>query len=217
MFNIEKAKEKVAEVALRMWEMGLTIDTWGNVSCKPDSEVIVITPSGLEYTRLKFVDMVVVDFRGTVLEGRWPCSTEFSLHRAIYEARKDVKAIVHTHSVYAMSFAVSGVEIPPILDDFAQVIGSSVPVAGYALPGTDELATKCVDALGDRCAVLLANHGLVGVASTLDEALKICRIVEQTARVYLYAWQLGEPGVIPSDKVMETRRFYIHGYSSKGG
>ena len=157
----------------------LVASTWGNISGRVGPNQIYITPSGMEYESLEVEDITLIDLNGNVLEGKRKPSSEFQLHCEIYKAREDVQGIVHTHSKCASAFAVVQKPIPPLIEDMVQVVGGEVSVAQYALPGTKELATNAVWALGSKGAVLLANHGVVGVGYNLQEAYKACLLVEK--------------------------------------
>ncbi|MDK2888927.1 MAG: L-fuculose-phosphate aldolase [Thermoanaerobacter sp.] len=210
----EKYKEQVYKMGLRMATSGLVTGTWGNLSARvPRENLVVITPSGLPYATLQVRDMVVLDMNGQVVEGERRPSTEFQLHLAIYRARPDVYAVMHTHSVFASALAVARKPIPPILEDLAQTVGDGVPVASYARAGTEELARAAVEALGNRGAVLLANHGVVGVGRNLEEAFMVCQIVEKSAKVYVWADLVGKPAILPPDEVQALRDSYLNSYS----
>ncbi len=214
MLELEKAKEQVAFYAKKLVEEGLVLETWGNVSVRVGEEM-VITPSGLDYSKLSFIDMVVLDLHGNKKEGRWKPSSESPLHCLIYRKRKDVNAIMHTHSLHATSFAVARKEIKPVVEDFAQVVGSRIEVTDYALPGSDALAMNCVQALGDNPAVLLSNHGVVAVGKTLEEVLLMCKIIEKTAQISIYASMLGGPHEIKKENVKELREYFMECYGQK--
>lgn len=192
----------------------LVLGTWGNVSARED-DFFWITPSGMDYSLLTTDDLVRVDLASGKDEGRWKPSSEWRLHAAIYRQRPDCKAIVHTHSVYATAFAVARTPIPPVVEELAQVVGGSVEVAEYALAGTWQLAENAVRALGGKTAVLLANHGLVGAAATLTEALKVCEIVEKAAQVALLACLLGPATSLSAGDVNRLRSFYLTSYGPK--
>ncbi|WP_051276110.1 class II aldolase/adducin family protein [Desulfovirgula thermocuniculi] len=210
----EKYKEQVFKMAQRMATSGLVTGTWGNLSARvPREDLVVITPSGVPYFLLQPRDMVVLDLEGRVVEGEKRPSTESRLHLAIYRARPDVFAVMHTHSVFASALAVARRPIPPILEDLAQVVGDGVPVAAYARAGTEELARAAVEALGNRGAVLLANHGMVGVGRNLEEAFMVCQIVEKSAKVYLWAELIGQAAVLPAEEVEALRSCYLDEYS----
>ncbi|MEW6573268.1 MAG: class II aldolase/adducin family protein [Bacillota bacterium] len=215
----EKARERVARSGIKMAQAGLVVGTWGNVSCRVSREdLVVITPSGMAYDSLQPQDIVVVNLDGEIVEGERRPSTELELHLAIYRARPDVQAVMHTHSVFASAMAVARQPIPPVVEDVAQIVGGQVPVAEYAPPGSRQLARNVVSALGQGNAVLLCNHGVVGVGGSLDEAFVVCQIVEKAAQVYLWAGLAGTPAVLSEKEVADLRRDYLTFYGqNKGG
>ena len=205
------AAKRVVATSKRMVNCGFVVGTWGNVSTRIE-EKFVITPSGMNYDKLSPKDMVIVDMDGNVVEGRWNPSIETPLHMAIYKARKDVNAIVHTHSIFASAVAVARCGIPPIIEDLVQVVGGEVNVATYALPGTKELAENVVKELSDKNAVLLANHGVVGVGRGLEEAFMVCEIVEKSAQILIYSKMLGNPVILNAEDVKHLRKFFLTRY-----
>lgn len=214
---IEKAREQVARAGKEMLDAGLVTGSWGNISARvPKDDVLVITPSGLDYARLRPQDMVVVGMDGRVVEGDLRPSTELAMHLGICRARPDVEAIVHTHSPYACALAVARVPLPVILEELAQVVGGPVSVADYAPSGSEALARNAVRALAGVNAVLLANHGVVGVGRSVTEALQVCRVVERAACVYLMARLAGEPAILGPQETEALRRFYITAYGQRG-
>ena len=212
MQSMEELKQSVVLGGRQMIERNLVAGTWGNISLRNDAgNRIVITPSGRPYNELNPADIVVVDEEGTVVEGSRP-SSELLLHMAIYAARPDVRAIVHTHSLYATACAVAGEAIPPCLEELVQVVGGGVNVAHYALPGTAQLAQNAVDALEDRTAVLLANHGAVACGPSLKEALLVAELVEKAAQIHAIAGQLGGARRLSDEDVQLMRRYYVEKY-----
>ena len=209
---MEELKQSVVLGGRQMIERNLVAGTWGNISLRNDAgNRIVITPSGRPYNELTPADVVVVDEEGTVVEGSRP-SSELLLHRAIYAVRPEVRAIVHTHSLYATACAVAGEAIPPCLEELVQVVGGGVNVAHYALPGTAQLAQNAVDALEDRTAVLLANHGAVACGPSLKEALLVAELVEKAAQIHAIAGQLGGARRLSEEDVQLMRRYYVEKY-----
>lgn len=212
----ERLREQVARAGVKMAQAGLVVGTWGNVSSRVSREdLVVITPSGMPYDSLQPPDIVVVDLKGNVVDGERRPSMELGLHLAIYHARPDVRAVMHTHSVFASAMAVARLPIPAIVEDVAQIVGGAVPVADYAPAGSRELAERAVAALGQRNAVLLANHGLVGVGADLEEAFNVCQIVEKAAQVYLWASLAGTPVALDETQIATLRREYITSYGQK--
>lgn len=205
-------KNEIIEITQKMCRDNLVLGTWGNVSARAGMDSMWITPSGMNYAELGPDDLVLLSFDGKTLEGHWKPSSEWRLHAAMYRARNDVNGIVHTHSVYATAYAIARVPIPPVVEDFAQVVGGHVGVADYACLGTEELAENAVLALGDRSAVLLASHGVVGVAGCLAEAFKVCSVVEKTAQATLMARLLGPVHELHEDDVRGMRSAYLTSY-----
>ena len=213
MNDVTQLRQAVVEAGRQMFERGLVAGTWGNISIRSDSgDQIAVTPSGRPYTELQPADIVLVSPDGHLLAGQRP-SSELPLHLAIYAARPDVFAVVHTHSIYATACAVAGKAIPPSLEEMVQVVGGEVAVAQYALPGTPELAQNAVLALGDRTAVLLANHGAVACGPSLAEALLVAELVEKAAQIYAIAGQLGGARSLSEEDILRMRRFYVENYS----
>ncbi len=173
------SRDDVIVAARRMVALGLVTGTLGNVSCRLGGRIL-ITPSGLEYATMCPEDLVLLDVSGHVVEGDRPPSSEVRLHLAIYKVLSDVRAIVHTHSPQAVMAGDVKDELP-IAD--STVLRASVCVAPYRPPGTQELADLAVDLLVEHeaNAVILERHGVVGVGRDLDEALEVCRDVEQLA------------------------------------
>lgn len=186
-------RKSVLNCAQEIYKSGMVTGTWGNVSVRTDNrELMLITPSGMDYSLLEPQDMVLLDFNGKVVEGAYHPSVETPMHLSIYRQRPDVNAVVHVHSPYALAFAVARRNIPVILEETAQIVGHEIESAAYAHCGTQALADNVIQALGtDRKAVLLANHGLVTVGQDVDEALQVCYIVEKTAMIALRASILG--------------------------
>jgi L-fuculose-phosphate aldolase len=201
-----------------MSRLGLVASTWGNVSARvPGTALAITTPSGVEYEVLDEGMLCVVDVStGRVVDGHLRPSSELPMHLGIYRAREDVGGIVHTHSVYATAHSVLRVALPPIVEDLAQAVGGPVECAEHARAGTTALADAVVRGLGDRGAVLMANHGLVGVGRTVDDALRVCLVVEQGARIYSVARALGEPVSLPQGEVRNLHREYLASYGQHG-
>jgi L-fuculose-phosphate aldolase len=201
-----------------MSRLGLVASTWGNVSARvPATAFAIITPSGVEYEALDEAMLCMVDVSsGAPIDGLLRPSSELPMHLGIYRAREDVGGIVHTHSVYATAHSVLRMALPPIVEDLAQVVGGPVECAEHARAGTAALADAVVRGLGDRGAVLMANHGLVGVGRTVDDALRVCLVVEQGARIYSAARALGEPVSLSADEVHTLHREFLASYGQHG-
>ena len=215
----ESERKEVLEAAQRMAKKGLTVGSSGNVSLRTKEsggrELVAITPSGRYYDSMKADDIVIVDFKGQRVEGELAPSIETMLHIGIYKARKKVNAVIHTHPVFGSVIAVTGMEIPPILDDQVTQIGGEIKVAQYALSGSPEMVKNVIAALGPRNAVLMANHGALSVGRNMREAFTICELLEKTARIYISALGIGKVNLLPADMAEVGKAFFtaIYGES----
>lgn len=195
-FDEQQLRNDVVQAARSMWEKGYVSGTAGNISARlGDSDRLVITPSGALYVSMQPEDLALCSLQCEHLTGDASPSMELAMHAAVYSARPDVGAIVHTHSVHASAIAVCGGEIPFLLDEMAYSIGPvSIPTAPYAPSGTQELAENVVTALGsERVAVLMANHGTLAVAPDVAHAFAISELIERAAKIYILARMIGEP------------------------
>lgn len=209
-------KTKIIEIGREIIQTGLVAGTWGNISAWDDSrDGFWITPSGMDYLALKEEDLVLLNLQGEVLDGHRKPSSEEQLHRVIYSQRQDVKGIVHTHSIFATAHAVARIPLPGLVEDFAMIVGEEVNVTDYQQPGTEELAEAAVRVLADKNAVFLANHGLVGVGRSLEEALKVCQIVEKSAQIHIMSRLLGTPVQLSDEDKRGLRSDYINQYGQR--
>jgi len=211
LMQMEKLREKVVVFGRRLVSAGLTVGSGGNLSAlDAENGLIAITPSGVSYDALTDSSIVVVNIAGNVVEGDLKPSSELGFHLALYRNFPNLRAVVHTHSVYATTFACLRWEIPAVhyLVGFA---GKRVPLSAYATFGTEELAANIVAAIDGYQAVLLANHGLVAVGTSLEEAFNVAEETEFVARVYYQSKCIGEPVLLPDgemDKVLEKFKTY---------
>lgn len=199
----------LVESGKRLLHSGLTVETWGNISARdPESGLVYLTPSAMPYDTLTEEDIVVMRTDGTLVEGRRKPTVESGMHLGILNARPEINAVIHTHPIYSQVFAVLRQPIPPIIDEAAQALGSTVYPAEYALPGTPELAHNAVKALGGKgMACLLPNHGAVCVGRDMNEAFKVCTVLEMTARIYHLALAVGKPVLLPDEQVAFMKDF----------
>ena len=192
-------RDAVVRACQQLLATGLVRGTSGNVSIRRD-DLMAISPTGVPYPRLTRAAVPVLRLDGSRLAGELAPTSELALHLAVYRARPDVAAIVHTHSMFATVFAVLGEPIPPVHYLLARA-GGHVPLAPYARYGTHELAEACVAALADGPAVLLAQHGVVTVGAELAEAMAVAEAVEYVAELGWRARLAGTPGMLDADQL----------------
>jgi L-fuculose-phosphate aldolase len=209
MMQWQDAKNIVLDTATEMYEKGLVIGSSGNISmrltAKGKTGLMAITPTSRHYDTLEPDDIPVIDFSGKLVEGKLRPSVETPLHIAIYKARPNVNAVIHTHSTYASAVGVAGKEIPAILLDQALCLGGEIKTCAGPLVGTPEEIADFIRALGDRSAVLIPNHGAVGTGKTMRDAFIACQLIEKTAQVYLLALGVGKVNPLP-DPVMKLEK-----------
>lgn len=212
MSKWQEEKKLVLDTARKMVEKGLVVGTSGNVSLRltPEEgrELLAITPTSRYYDLLTPDDIQIIDFETEPVEGNLPPSVETLMHIGIYQARKNIKAVIHTHSVYASAIAVAGFNIPAILDDQVNFIGGEIKLAKHALAGSQEQVENVIAALEDRNAALLPNHGAVGIGRTMREAFTVCELIDKTAKIYLLALTLGKANPLPSEIVEVEKAFF---------
>ena len=146
-----------------------------------EDEVILITPSGVSLRDLTIDNTIITDINGKKLEGDGKPSSELQMHLAIYKGRDDVKAIIHTHSLYATGFSFSDKKIPR-LEGFGEIKKPHIPDVKYAAPGSDELVQLVSGGLKNNNMLLLKKHGVVAVGPDLDEALLLAEFTESCAK-----------------------------------
>lgn len=211
---MEKAWSELVATARHTVTDGLVVGTSGNVSVRV-GDLVLVTPTGVPYDRLGPVDAVAVDLDGRQVSGRLRPTSELPMHLAVYRGT-DARAVVHTHAVHATAVSTLVDELPSV-HYAAAAMGGRIRVAGYALYGTDELAAQVLDALRDRSACLMRNHGTVAYGDTLDQAYDRTAQLEWMCRVWLAARSV--PGLTPtllSDAEMDEAAGRLRGYGQPG-
>jgi L-fuculose-phosphate aldolase len=194
-------RNAIIATALRMNELGINRGKSGNVSARIGGGFL-ITPSALPYDETEPQDIVTMHDDGQAV-GRYLPSSEWRFHRAIYEVRPEVQAIVHAHSPFATTLACLDRGIPAFHYMVAVAGGSDIRCASYATFGTQALADEALRALDGRRGCLLAHHGMIAVGESLKGALALAVEVETLAEMYWRALQIGEPALL-SDAEMKV-------------
>jgi len=181
----------------------------GNFSTRTDDGMVAITPSGIKYHTMTIEDISIVDLNGNLIEGPKP-SSETPMHTAIYRNLPEVGSICHTHSPYAITFAMLGKEIPMVNLELL-VIGAPIPVAPWACPGTPKAGDVTVKIFKERPGlkvILLRKHGLVAIGSNLEQAFDAAYNAEVGLKTYYQARLLGKPEAITADELAEVKAAY---------
>ncbi|MDB4040511.1 class II aldolase/adducin family protein [Methylophilaceae bacterium] len=212
-----KKSKSLIDTVLKLQDMGLNHGATGNCSCR-DGDTYLITPSGIETKNLSEDKVIRMDFAGNIIDsiGNLKPSSEWRFHQDILSQRKEVGAVIHTHSIYASTFSLFGNELPPFHYMIAVAGGASVRCAPYAMFGTQELSDNIIDALVNRKACLIANHGLIAVGENLMEAFHIAEEIEHLCHLYIEAKKIGEPNLLNKKQMSDViKRFQTYSQWTK--
>jgi L-fuculose-phosphate aldolase len=213
----EAALRDAAVLAIRKLDaLGMNRGSTGNLSVRwgmDQQDGMLITPTGMGADDLRAQDMVWVGFDGSK-RGDWQPSSEWHFHQAIYLARPDLQAVVHTHSTYAAALACLRRELPPFHYMIAVAGGDSVPCVPYHLFGTEALSQAVAGAMVNRDACLLANHGLIAAGASLNKAMKVVQGIESLCQVQ--ALSVGEPAVLSKEDMQQViDKFRSYGQTAR--
>lgn len=209
---------ELARYAKKMYDSHLVQATQGNLSGRdPATGLICVTPSGADYQMVTAEDIVVVDQDGRTVEGKWKPTIELPLHTLILHRRRDIHCVMHTHSPYATAFGVIYQPIPVVLADSALYLGGQIPIAPYRQSGTEEFAELIADTLGKGTAVIWGNHGTMVVGVSLAQAFSAAHALEDNARVYAIANQLGTPVPLSPKEICSLHERWINSRSYQQG
>jgi L-fuculose-phosphate aldolase len=187
-------RRNMVKVARKLIDLGLNRNASGNIGVRQD-ESFLVTPSGLLAEEMTPFDIVEMDFSGEI-KGKGKPSSEWRFHRDILAARSEIGAVIHTHSQYATSLSCLNREIPAFHYMIAVAGGDNIRCAPYAVFGSQSLSNLALQALENRKACLLGNHGLIAIGKDLSEALAIAIEVESLCKQYWITLQVGEPNIL---------------------
>jgi L-fuculose-phosphate aldolase len=207
-------REQICRFGRKLLEDRLTRGTSGNLSiCNREAGLIAISPSGLDYLETTSDDIVILDLDGNIVEEPRKPSSEHALHRFIYQNRDDVSAVVHTHSTFATVLSCLGWDLPAV-HYMLTLAGENVRCSRYATFGTEDLARNALEALADRNAVFLANHGFVAAGANLTAAYAVAIETEFCAELYWRSRCVGEP-VLLEKAEMKSMKELFQSYGQK--
>ncbi|AOH44690.1 class II aldolase/adducin family protein [Propionibacterium sp. NM47_B9-13] len=209
---LEQERQAVVDACHTMQDQGLTVGTAGNVSIRVD-DLVVISPSAVPYDELTAADIGVHRLDGSPVEARYKPSSELPLHLSVYHS-SDVVAITHNHAPASTALGLVVDEVP-CSHYYSAMFEGTVRVAAYAEFGTDGLALNVMDALRDRHAALMANHGAITTGPSIDKALSLLPYLEYICEVHLRAMSTGRTIKILDDQQMADAVQGVAGYSPK--
>ncbi len=202
--KLHALREAVCTLHNELPKNNLVAWTSGNISARdPDSGLVVIKPSGVQFSDLTPESMVIVDANGNQVEGDLKPSSDTYSHCYIYRHMPEVNGIVHTHSRYATAFAVVGKEIPCITTAMGDEFGGAIPIGGFALIGGEEIGQAVVEVLADSNspACILQSHGVFATGPSAEQAVKAAVMTEDNAAIVWAAMQIGTPLTIAPEDI----------------
>lgn len=210
---LEKQRLEVIEYGKKLVNERLTKGTGGNLSvCDRESGLMAITPSGIDYFEIKPEQIVLINVEtGEIVDGDSVPSSECDMHRIMYKYRNDLDAIIHTHTTFAATISCLNQTLPAVhyLVAFA---GIDVKCAPYATYGTVALAKNAFEAMKNRKACLLSNHGLLAGGASLGEAFAVTEEIEFCCELYYRSKTIGNPVILPEDEMIGmVERFKNYG------
>ncbi len=197
-----KIKEDIALMGKRLYERRLNGGYGGNISVK-DNDMIYITPSGVPKDILDYSDIIVMDFKGNIIEGQGKPSSEMLFHILIYKVRDDVSTIIHAHPPIATGFAIAHRPILEPVHEESVVMLGKVPLLPYEVTSSKELAKNVGEAIKEHNALLLANHGAITVGDSLEKAFRRMEELENLCEMLLVAEAAGGAKRIRAEKLKE--------------
>ena len=218
MKNLDK-RNKIIEYSLRLNSTNLSPLRSGNISLRSNEKDIdgyLITPSGKKYESLKPEDIVFMGLNEEIEKNNSELnpSSEWRFHRDIYVNKKDAGAIVHAHSPHATAVSSHRKSIPAFHYMIALAGGNDIKCAEYATFGTEELSKNIIEALEERSACLMSNHGQVAFGKNLEDAFELAQEIENICHQYTIALKLGQPKILSFEemkKVLDKAKNYKKG------
>jgi L-ribulose-5-phosphate 4-epimerase len=212
---LPELREQVCDLHAELPKNRLVAWTSGNISGRdPETDLVVIKPSGVRFEDLTPDKMVVVDLNGALVEGDLKPSSDTASHCYIYRHMPEVYGVVHTHSRYATAFAVVGQSIPCVTTAMGDEFGGAIPCGGFCLIGGEDIGEIVVETLKDSRspACLLRNHGVFAIGKNAEKAVQAAVMTEDNAAIVWTAMQIGQPIVIEQSDIDRLHDRYQNVY-----
>jgi len=209
MTNIIAELEKYSE---KLVNSGLVVGAGGNLSMR-DGEYMYISPSGYDLLEVKQESWVQVHIdTGKVLSKLKP-SSEIEMHLECFRNNNYIKAVLHAHPTYSIAVSSTGQDIPPMFPDFPAMI-KNISYIDYIIPTTNLLAEAVANVITSSQSIVLRNHGVLTVGSTMKEAYFYMQLIEEAAKVYAISRTIGEPRILTENECKNLRNLSSETYRS---
>lgn len=200
----QASRQQLLDTSRRLLELGLNRGTSGNASVR-NGAGLLITPSAVPVSEMTPESMVYLDLGCNIEQGGAP-SSEWRFHRDILAVRPEIGAVIHTHSTFATTIACLGKDVPPVHYMIAMAGGDNIRCTPYSLFGGQGLSDRALEALRDRKACLLGNHGMIALGSDLADALAVTVEIEFICEIYWRTLQAGEPHLLTAQQMHEVKQ-----------
>ena len=206
--HYKKERKEVARFMRRLYRLGLTTTSGGNISSRIDDKLIAITPSATDKGRMRWKEVGIMSVSGENLTPGLKPSIEHALHIGVYNSNNNINAIVHAHPVFASSFTAMKAEINTSLTAEARAICGDPKLVPYALMGTDELAGVVAKYSGESDVLLLENHGIITTGSNLLQAFDKLEVLENAAKMTLIAEITGKKSPLGRSRILQIDKLF---------
>lgn len=187
------SKKKLVDICHKVYSKGFVAAYDGNISTRTSNNTVLITRSGICKGDVREKDIVEIDLNGNTISGKSKISTEYKIHLYAYKKRKEVRAIVHCHPVYATAFALLGEGLEQHFFPEVLLTLGKVPLCKYATPSTEQVPKSLEPFINYSWTLLMQNHGAIALGKTLDDAYFKMEKLEHAAKIILLARSIGKP------------------------
>ena len=201
---MSKLRSQVIKYSKKLNSTNLSALRSGNISVRAkekDIDGFYITPSGMKYSSLKPKDIVFVSLKGRFDKKKGIPSSEWRFHQDIYVNKKDAKAIVHAHSIYATAVSSHQKSIPAFHYMVAVGGGEDIKCTKYSTFGTRKLSNNILSALKNRSACLIGNHGQIAFGENLEKSFELAQEIENICHQYINALRIGIPKILSKKEI----------------
>ncbi|MEC8382442.1 MAG: class II aldolase/adducin family protein [Myxococcota bacterium] len=203
----EELRRDIIKYSHRVHQNGWVANHDGNLSCRLDEGLFLATPTAVSKADVRPEMLIVVNETGKVMHGTRRVFSEFKLHRAAYESRPDIGAVIHAHPPTATGFCVANIPLgDPFMAEPVVSLGARIPLIPFRLPSAEDLFERIAEGLADADVLMLANHGVLAVGGSFEQAFLRLELVEHIAKIALVAHQLGGAVSIPTATVEALRQ-----------
>ncbi len=191
MINAHKIKQEICDIGDRLYKKSFASANDGNISYRIGENEVICTPTMINKGFMKPDDMCVVDLEGNQLSGRRKRTSEIMLHLAIMKELPEIKSVVHCHPPHATAFGIAREPVPQCVMPESEIFIGDVPIAPYAIPGSQEFANTVMPFVHRANVIILANHGVVSYGETVEKAYWWTEILDAYCRILMLSKSLG--------------------------